>query len=54
MENEINNGNQGFFSKDYEGTRIIYGPSDNIEIMIDSETDEIIQKLFLCKDIKKV
>ena len=35
-----------FFSKDSEETCIMYSPSDNIEIMIGSETDEITEELF--------
>ena len=35
-----------FSSKDSEETRIIYSPSDNIEIMMGSETDEISEELF--------
>ena len=36
-------------------TRIMHAKSDNIEIMIGSETDEIIEELFnlFSKDIKK-
>ena len=33
-------------SKDFKETRIMYTDSDNIDIMIGSETDEIIEKLF--------
>ena len=33
-------------SKDSEETRIMYSPSDNIEIMIGNETDKIIEDLF--------
>ena len=35
-----------FSSKDSEETRIMYSPSDYIEIMMGSETDEIIEKPF--------
>ena len=35
-----------FSCKDSEETRIMYIPSDNIEIMMSSETDEIIEELF--------
>ena len=34
------------FSKDSDETRIMHSKSDNIEIMMNSETDEIIEKLF--------
>ena len=42
-------------SKDIGETRNMRTKSDNIEIMMGSETDEIIEKLFnlFCKDIKK-
>ena len=33
-------------SKDSEETRIMHANSDNVEIMIGSETDDIIDKLF--------
>ena len=33
-------------SKDSDETQIMYSKSDNIEIMIGSETDEIIKKIF--------
>ena len=35
-----------FSSKDSEETRIMYSLSDNIEIMMGSEIDEIIKELF--------
>ena len=35
-----------FSSKDSVETRIIYSPSDNIEIMLGNETDKIIEDLF--------
>ena len=35
-----------FSAKDSEETRIMYSPSDNIEIMMGIETDEIIEELF--------
>ena len=35
-----------FSAKDSEETRIMYSPSDNIEIMMGSERDEIIEELF--------
>ena len=42
-------------SKDIGETCNMRTKSDNIEIMMGSETDEIIEKLFnlFCKDIKK-
>ena len=33
-------------SKDSRETRTIYTKSDNIEIMMSSETDEIVEELF--------
>ena len=35
-----------FSSKDSEETRIMYSPSDNIEVMLGNETDKIIEDLF--------
>ena len=32
--------------KDYEETRTMYNKSHNVKIMMDNETDEIIEKLF--------
>ena len=45
-----------FSSKDYNETHTMYSPSDNIEVMIDIETDKIIEDLFdsFYKDIRKV
>ena len=42
-------------SKDSEETRTIYSKSDNIEVAIGSETEEIIEGLFdsFLKDTKK-
>ena len=37
-----------FFSKDSEESRIMHTKSDDIEIMIGNETNEIIEKLFDC------
>ena len=45
MENSINNGNF-ISSKDSDETCTMHTKSDNIEIMMDSETDEIIKELF--------
>ena len=44
-----------FSSKHSEETCTMRTKSDNIEIMMGSETDETIEELFesLCKDIKK-
>ena len=33
-------------SKDFEETRSVYADSDNIDIMIGNETEEIIEKIF--------
>ena len=36
-----------FFSSKYsEETRIMYSTSDNIEVMVDTKTDKIIEDLF--------
>ena len=35
-----------FSSKDFEETRTMYSKSDNIEVIIGSETDEIVEELF--------
>ena len=35
-----------FLKKDSKEYRTMYSPSDNIEIMMGSETDEIIEELF--------
>ena len=35
-----------FFSKDSNKTRTIHTKNDNIEIMMDSEIDEIVEKFF--------
>ena len=42
-------------SKDSDEIRTMHTKSNNIEIMMDNETDEIIEELFksLCKNIKK-
>ena len=42
-------------SKDSHETRTMHTKSDNVEIMMGSETDEIIEELFksFCKDIAK-
>ena len=55
MENSFNNRIIFISSKYSNETRIVHSKSDNIEIMMGSETDKIIEELFvsLCKDIKK-
>ena len=35
-----------FFSKDSEETRTMHSKSDNIEVMMGSETNEIVEELF--------
>ena len=42
-------------SKDSDETRAMHTTSNNVEIMMDSETDEIIKYLFefFCTNIKK-
>ena len=44
-----------FTSKDFEETRTTYSKSDNIEVMMGNETDEIIEDLLILfyKDTKK-
>ena len=44
-----------FCKEDSDETRTMHTKSDNIEIMMGSETDEIIEKLLhlFCKNIKK-
>ena len=42
-----------FFSKDSEETGTMYNKSDNTEVMVDNETDKIIQELFN-KDTKNM
>ena len=48
MENSIISGNQFFFSSkpDSEETRIMHTKSNNIEIMIGNDTNEVIEELF--------
>ena len=45
-----------FYSKYSEKTHTLHSKSDNIEVIIDSETDEIAEKLFFLfyKDTKKI
>ena len=44
-----------FSSKDFEGTRIMYSKSDNIEVMMGNETDKVIEAFLILfnKDTKK-
>ena len=46
MENSVNNANQFYFFKYPGETRTMHTKSHNIEIVMGSETDEIIEKLF--------
>ena len=46
MKNSNNNGHLLFYSKNSNETRTMNTNSDNIEIMIDNKTNEIIQELF--------
>ena len=46
MENSINKIINFISSKDFNETRTMHIKSDNIEIMMGSETDEIIGELF--------
>ena len=57
MENSINNGNSLFSSRGPDKTCIMHKKSDNIEIMVCIETDEIIEELFnffFSEDTKKI
>ena len=48
--------NSGISSKDFEETHSIYSASNNIEIFMGSDTDDIVDKLFdtvLQRDFKK-
>ena len=56
MENLVNNANQFYFLSSSEKTRTMHTKSHNIEIMVGSETDEIIEKLFesLLQNYQKV
>ena len=47
MENSFNNRIIFISSKDSNETRIVHSKSDNIEIMMGSETDKIIVELFV-------
>ena len=46
MENQFKNCNQFFSSKDSEEIRTTRSKSDNIEILVGNETDEISEDLF--------
>ena len=46
MENSISNSNNFISSKDDDKERVMHSKSDNIEIMINDKTDEVMQELF--------
>ena len=46
METSANNANNCISSKDFEEIRSIYSASNNIEIFMGSDTDDVIDKLF--------
>ena len=46
MENSINNANHFISSLDAGEVRIMNSKSDNVEIMMSIETDDIINQLF--------
>ena len=46
MENSAKNANNCISSKDFEEIRSIYSASNNIEIFMGSDTDDVIDKLF--------
>ena len=46
MENSVNDANRFFFSLDTGEIRTMNSKSDNVEIMMGNETDDIIKKLF--------
>ena len=46
MENSISNRNNFISSKDDDKERVMHSKSDNIEIMINDKTDEVMQELF--------
>ena len=46
MENSINNTSNFIFSLDNDEEGVIHSKSENIEIMINDEADEVIKKLF--------
>ena len=46
MENPINSRNQFYLKPDSNETRIMHTNSDNMEIMIGSDTNEVIKELF--------
>ena len=47
MENSISNSNNFISSKDDDKERVMHSKSDNIEIMINDKTDEVMQELFI-------
>ena len=46
MENSINNDKNFIFSIDNDEENVMQSKSDNIEIMINDETGEVIKELF--------
>ena len=46
MENSANTANNCISSKGFEEIRSIYSATNNIEIFMGSETDDVIDKLF--------
>ena len=46
MENSINNDKNFISSIDKDEENVMHSKSDNIEIMINDETDEVIKELF--------
>ena len=46
MGNSAKNANNCISSKDFEEIRSIYSASNNIEIFMGSDTDDVIDKLF--------
>ena len=46
MENSISNSNNFISSKGDDKERLMHSKSDNIEIMINDKTDEVMQELF--------
>ena len=45
MENSISNSNNFISSKGDDKERVMHSKSDNIEIMINDKTDEVMQEL---------
>ena len=46
MENSTSNSNDFIFSKDDDEERVMHSKSDNMEIMINDEANEVIKELF--------